>query len=166
MSVNMIVAIGKDGAIGKKGDLIWKISADLKRFKALTTGHPVIMGRKTWESLPKRPLPNRRNIILTRSVDFNAEGAECFNSVEETLKATEGENPYIIGGAEIYKAFLPYADHLYLTQVEDKCPDADAFLNLDLNKGWTLIESSEMEIVPGGGSDGDLLYQYLTYKRC
>ena len=107
--VHLIVAIGEDGAIGKNGDLIWKISDDLKRFKSLTSGHPVIMGRKTWESLPKRPLPGRRNIILTHRKDFQGEGAEIVNSIEEAIRITENEEPFVIGGAQIYKLFLPYA---------------------------------------------------------
>ena len=156
----MIVAIGKDGAIGKNGDLIWKISADLKRFKALTTGHPVIMGRKTWESLPKKPLPNRKNIILTRQKNFIADGAEIVNSVEDALKVSEGQQPYIIGGAEVYKAFLPYATELNLTLVNEICEDADAFLSLDLSTGWDKTEESSIEATPDGIS-----YQYLTYKK-
>lgn len=160
MSVNLIVAIGKDGAIGKKGDLIWKISEDLKRFKALTTGHPVIMGRKTWESLPKRPLPHRKNIILTHNNDYSAEGAEIVHSVGDAIKLTEGENPFIIGGAEVYKAFLPYTSHLYLTEVDAVCPQADAFLNINTSKFWRLIEESPKMSTPAGFS-----FRYLTYEK-
>lgn len=160
MDVRMIVAMGRDGAIGRKGDLIWKIPADLKRFKALTTGNPVIMGRKTWESLPKRPLPHRRNIILTRQKDFTAEGAETVSSVEDALGLIGDTPAFVIGGAEIYKAFMPYYSHLYLTMVEEGCDDADAFLDIDLSKGWDLIESSEQNYTSEG-----LPFRYLTFKR-
>lgn len=160
MSVRLIVAIGKDGAIGLNGNLIWRIPADLKRFKALTTGFPVIMGRKTWESLPKKPLPNRRNIVLTRQGDIKAEGAEIANSIEEALKLTEGKRPFIIGGAEIYKAFMPYTTELHLTEVDAECPDADSKLNLNLDSEWEKIEESPEEMTQEGIS-----YRYTTYKR-
>ena len=160
MDVNLIVAVGKDGAIGRGGELIWKIPADLKRFKALTTGHPVVMGRKTWESLPKKPLPSRRNIILSRQKDFSPEGAEVVNSVEEALQLTCDSSPFIIGGTEIYNAFLPHVNHLYLTLVDDTCGDADAHLHLDLDNGWELIEEMPAEKTPDGIS-----YQYKTYRK-
>lgn len=160
MSVNLIVAIGKKGEIGKNGDLIWKISDDLKRFKALTTGHPVIMGRKTWDSLPKKPLPGRRNIVLTRNKNFYAEGAETVDSVEHALEITEGESPFIIGGAEIYNAFLPFVSNLYLTIVDDHCCEADAFLDIDLSAGWYLVEESQTMSTPTG-----LSFQYVSYQR-
>ena len=160
MDLNLIVAIGKKGEIGKDGDLIWKIGADLKRFKALTLGHPVIMGRKTWESLPKKPLPGRRNIILSRRSDFKPEGAEVISSVDEALKLTQGESPFVIGGAQVYEAFLPYVTRLYLTEVDDTCADADSFLNLNLNAGWEITEESETQTTPEGIS-----YRYVTYQK-
>ena len=158
--MKIIVAIGKDGAIGKNHNLIWHIPEDLKRFKALTTGHPVIMGRKTWESLPKKPLLNRRNIVLTREKDMEFPGAETVNSIEEAIRISEGQQPFIIGGAEIYKAFLPYAEELYLTLVEDTCPEADAFLNIDFSDGWELIEEKSPEV-----TDGGIGYRYVNYRR-
>lgn len=158
--MNLIVAIGEDGAIGKNGDLIWKIPADLKRFKLLTTGHPVIMGRKTWDSLPKKPLPGRRNIILTRQKDFRVPEAETVDSIEKAISLTQDDEPFIIGGAEIYNAFLPHVNRLYLTFVEDKCEDADAFLSLNLKEDWNLIEESPREVSPSGIS-----YRYVTYER-
>ena len=158
--VHLIVAIGEDGAIGKNGDLIWKISDDLKRFKALTTGHPVIMGRKTWDSLPKKPLPGRRNIILTRQKDFQEDGAETVNSIEDALHITENEEPFVIGGAEIYNSCLSYVNVLDLTKVMAESDGADAFLQLDLSKGWELLEESEMKTTPDG-----IPFQYQTYRR-
>lgn len=158
--MNIIVAIGKDGEIGKGGDLIWHISEDLKRFKALTMGHPVIMGRKTWDSLPRKPLPGRRNIVITRQKEFKAEGAEIVNSIDEAVNATKGGDAFVIGGAEIYNSFLPYVNRLYLTYVEDECPEADAFLPLDLSSGWELSEESPEFSTPEG-----VRYKYLTYQR-
>ncbi|MCH5224798.1 MAG: dihydrofolate reductase [Muribaculaceae bacterium] len=158
--VNLIVALGRHGEIGREGSLIWHISGDLKRFKALTMGHPVIMGRKTWESLPKRPLPGRRNIILSRREGYATPGAEKVSSVEEALEITAGENPFIIGGAEVYGAFLPHVSDLFLTRVDAESVEADAFLDLDLSEGWQLIEKSPREETPEG-----LGYHYETYKR-
>ena len=160
MDVKMIVAMGRDGAIGRNGDLIWKIPADLKRFKSLTTGHPVIMGRKTWESLPKRPLPNRRNIVITRRKDFIAEGAETVNSIEDALGITENDSPFIIGGAEIYNAFLPYTSELYITSVDEDTPDADSFLPADLTEGWDKVEEGEWEETEEG-----VRYRYEWWRR-
>lgn len=115
MEVNMIVAAGKDGAIGKNGDLIWHISSDLKRFKALTMGHPVIMGRKTWESLPKKPLPGRLNIVVSRNPDFIAEGARVVTTPEDALGVSGDSSPFVMGGEQIYKAFMPYVTKIFLT---------------------------------------------------
>lgn len=159
--MKIIVAIGKDGAIGKNGDLIWKIPEDLKRFKALTTGNTIVMGRKTWESLPKKPLPLRRNIVVTRDADYRAEGAEVMHSPEEVKEKTAGENTFIIGGAEIYRQFLPYTDELFLTLVDEKCEDADTRLEINIAGGdWELIEESPSAHTPEGVN-----YKYCTYKR-
>lgn len=160
MNCNIIVAVGKNGEIGVRGDLIWKISDDLKRFKALTTGHPVIMGRKTWESLPKKPLPGRLNIVLSRRPGLEAPGAEVAHSAEEALKLAATDTPFIIGGAEIYNCFLPFADKLYLTAIDAACEEADAFFLPDLSQGWELMEESEPLSTPEG-----LNYRYLTYKK-
>ena len=160
MEIKMIVAIGKDGAIGCEGKLIWKIPDDLKRFKSLTMGHPVIMGRKTWESLPKKPLPGRKNIILTHKKDYKAEGAEIAASPEQALCLINDESPFIIGGAEIYKQFMPLASYLYLTEVDDDCPAADTFLNIDYDKDWEKIEESNVATTNEGVS-----YRYVTLKR-
>ena len=158
MSINMIVAAGRNGEIGLNGDLIWNLPGDLKRFKEITTGHPVIMGRKTWESLPKRPLPGRRNIILTRNRDFRVDGAEIAQSIEDAIHMTRGESIFIIGGAEIYKLFLPFTDYLYLTEVDDTCANADAHLPVDMSQ-WEVMEQSdwkEFENTPR--------FRYVTLK--
>lgn len=161
MDINLIVAAGNDGAIGRKGDLIWHISSDLRRFKALTMGHPVIMGRKTWESLPKRPLPGRLNIVVTRNPDFVAEGALIAHSPEKALALCADESPFVMGGAQIYNALLPFATKIHLTRIDASCPDADAFLPLDEIEGkWHLDDESAPETTPGG-----VTYIYQTYSR-
>lgn len=158
--INMIVAIGIDGAIGRNGDLIWKIPADLKRFKQLTLGHPVIMGRKTWDSLPKKPLPGRRNIVLTKRNDFQAEGCEVADSFQKAIEMSGDETPFIIGGVQIYNEALPFISNLYLTSVLKDCEDADAFLHIDLSADWDKIEESEVQTTPEG-----LNFKYETFRR-
>ena len=125
--INIIAAIAENNAIGLKGKLLYWLPADLRRFKTLTTGHTIIMGRKTFESLPKGALPNRRNIVLSRArKDFP--GAERFASLEEALASCASEEEvFIIGGASVYAKALPLADRLCLTEVHDTPQDADAF---------------------------------------
>ncbi len=128
--LHLIAAIDRDGAIGRKGDLLYHISADLKQFKALTLGNTIIMGRKTFESLPKGALPGRRNIVVTRNKGYRASGAEVAHSLDEALALAAQQpvgEPYIIGGAEIYRQALPLADVLHLTLIDESTPDADTF---------------------------------------
>ncbi len=161
MDVNIIVAAGKNGAIGRHGDLIWRIGSDLKRFKALTMGHPVIMGRKTWDSLPKRPLPGRRNIVVSRNPELVAEGAEVVNSPAAALRMVEDEDIFIMGGAQLYEAFFPLATRVYLTEIDADCDDADAFINFPLNPEiWHPAEVSDTQQTPN-----DVSYRYVTYER-
>jgi dihydrofolate reductase len=117
--ISLIYAQSRNGIIGRDGGLPWHISSDLKRFKELTTGKPVIMGRKTWDSLPRKPLPGRMNIVVTRQNGFSDEGAVVANTVGEALKVA-GDVPEIcvIGGAEIYRQFLPLAQRIYLTEID------------------------------------------------
>ncbi|MEQ9143777.1 MAG: dihydrofolate reductase [Parvibaculaceae bacterium] len=131
MHISFVVAIAENSVIGQGGDLPWKISGDMKHFKAVTLGKPIIMGRKTWESFPRRPLPGRPNLIVTRNADYDAPGGEVFTSVEAALaRAKElcGElgvdEIMILGGAEIYAATLPMADRIYLTRVHAS-PEGD-----------------------------------------
>ena len=114
--VNLIVARATNGVIGRDGTLPWRISADLKRFKALTMGTAMIMGRRTFDSLPGI-LPGRRHIVLTRDLDWSADGAEVAHSVEEALSMAGDEPVSVIGGAEIFELFLPHADRFELTEV-------------------------------------------------
>ena len=159
MEVNMIVAAGRDGAIGKDGNLIWHISSDLKRFKSLTMGHPVIMGRKTWASLPKKPLPGRLNIVVSRNPDFVAEGARVASSTEEALALSGQSSPFIMGGEQIYKAFMPFVTRIYLTEIDAECQEADARLTFMPGAArWDIEEKSDEEKTPDG-----LTYRYVTY---
>lgn len=115
--ISVIVAIANDGVIGAGNDLIWHIPEDLKRFKAITSGHPVIMGRKTFESLG-RPLPNRTNVVITRNRDYCPEGVVMAGSLEEALALFPAEEEvFIIGGGEIYRQSMPLADKFYITEV-------------------------------------------------
>lgn len=121
-----IVAIGPEGEIGRGGTLPWHIPEDLKHFKELTAGHTVIMGRNTWESLPRRPLPGRRNIVISRNPSYEAPGGEVRRSLIDALAATPiHDTPFIIGGAAIYGAALPYLSTLHITDVDMEVPDAD-----------------------------------------
>lgn len=130
--LSIIVAMGRDRVIGKDNALLWYIPDDLKRFKALTLGHSVIMGRKTWESLPEkfRPLPGRTNIVVTRQDDYDAIGAVVAHSLEEAraaaARAHGADEICIIGGAQLYVEALPFADRLYLTLIEDD-KEGDAY---------------------------------------
>ncbi len=147
--INIIVAATLDGAIGLRGDMLYYIRPDLQRFKALTTGHTVIMGRKTFESLPKGALPNRRNIVITRQTDFRAPGAELAHSLHEALNMAGGEEIFIIGGESIYRAAMPLAQRLYLTQIHAERPDADTFFPLpelpESHEPWQHDDRSGMD---------------------
>ena len=142
--ISIIVAIAENMAIGKNNDLLWHIPADLKRFKKITSGHPVIMGKRTWESLPRRPLPNRRNIVITDLKGEEIEGCEMVYSIGEAIsKCDPAEENFIIGGASVYRQFLPHADRLYLTMVH-KSFDGDVFFpEIDFSL-WKLISKEEV----------------------
>ena len=127
MKVNMIAAVARNRAIGFENKLIYWLPNDLKRFKQLTTGHTVVMGRRTFESLPKGALPNRRNCVLTRSI-HSLPGCECFASWDEFIATCSAdEDIYIIGGASLYKELLGVADRLCLTEIDDTPANADTF---------------------------------------
>ena len=126
--ISIIAAVDRRMAIGFQNKLLFWLPNDLKRFKALTTGNTIIMGRKTFESLPKGALPNRRNVVLSTRPDTVCPGAEVFPSLEVALQSCkEDEHVYIIGGASVYQQALPLADELCLTEINDVAPEADAF---------------------------------------
>lgn len=123
----LIAAMDRNRVIGRKQTLPWKLPADLKRFKALTMGHPILMGRKTRESIG-RSLPGRRNLVLTRQADFLAEDAEVVHSIEEALaRCADADKLFVIGGESVYADCLPLADRLYLTFVETEVEEGDAW---------------------------------------
>ena len=142
MKLSIIVAASQNNVIGKNNQLIWRLSADLKRFKALTTGHHIIMGRKTFDSIGK-PLPNRTSIIITRQADYKAEGCIVVNSLDEALaKVPEDQEAFIIGGGTIYKEVLDKADKLYLTLVHSKF-DGDTFFPKVDDKIWKSVNRED-----------------------
>ena len=118
--LTLIAAVSRNGIIGRDNALPWHLPADLRHFKELTTGHAVIMGRKTWESLPEkfRPLPGRQNIVVTRNASFQAPGADVATSLPAALALTKGHEAFVIGGAELYSAALPLAERLQLTEID------------------------------------------------
>jgi len=160
-SINIIAAIAENNAIGLNGKLLYWLPADLKRFKALTTGHTIIMGRKTFESLPKGALPNRRNIVLTRSKrDFP--GAEVFPSLAQALDScSANEDIYIIGGASVYAEALPLADRLCLTEVHDTPQEADAFFPEFNHREWQVAFREEHE----PDEKHDQSFDFVDYVR-
>lgn len=119
-TLTLIAAVARNGVIGRDNRLPWHLPADLKHFKALTTGHAVIMGRKTWESLPEkfRPLPGRQNIVVTRNAGYAAAGTNVVTSLADAVAAAGGSEAFVIGGAELYVAALPLADRLQLTEID------------------------------------------------
>lgn len=143
--VSIIAAVARNLAIGYQNKLLYWLPNDLKRFKALTTGHTIIMGRRTFESLPKGALPNRRNVVLTRS-QVTFPGAETYPSLQAALAScAPEEDVYIIGGASVYAEALPLADRLCLTEIEDTPAQADAFFPQFLEEEWKVAEKEEHE---------------------
>lgn len=158
--ITMIAAAGENNALGKDGDLVWHLPDDFKRFKKLTTGHYIVMGRKTWESFP-RPLPNRTHIIITRNKNYKADGGIIVHSMEDALAyAKDDENTFIIGGGEIYTMGMDYASHIELTRVHGTF-EADAFFPEIPEDQWKLINSETHE----KDDRHDYAFTYETYKK-
>ena len=159
MSVILIVAQAKNRVIGNKGALPWHLPEDLKHFKELTTGHAIIMGRKTWDSIG-RPLPNRQNIVISRSKNSAAKGAQRVDNLESALALVEPtRKAFIIGGAEIYALAVNLADKIEMTVVDDNI-DGDTYfpqINLD---SWECTRSGK-RFDEGSG----LQYEFVTYRR-
>ena len=139
--ISIIAAMDKNRLIGRDNGLPWRLSADLKKFKELTTGNAIIMGRKTWESLG-RPLPNRQNIVISRQKGLNIEGCETATSLEEAISLAKSEKKFIIGGGQIYKIALEVADEMLLTEVDTKA-DGDAWFPEFNKESWTLTEETK-----------------------
>lgn len=152
----LIAAVGRNNAIGRDNALLWKLPGDLPRFKALTLGKPVIMGRKTFESIG-HALPERTNFVLTRQDDWRAEDVIPCNSLQDALAQTHAPEVFVIGGAQIYDEALPLAHTLYLTEVDDE-PEADAFF-----PNWNPTEFALVDEQPGAGDAPR--FTYRTYLR-
>ncbi len=160
-NISIIVAIGENNEIGKNNNLLWHISEDLKRFKILTSNKTVVMGRNTWNSLPYKPLPNRKNIVLSKNKNLIIEGVEILNSIETIFEKKYTENEiFIIGGEKVYRQFLEYADKIYITKVFQSF-DADTwFPKIDENI-WQNNEKSNIFY----DEKSNLNYQYFNYLR-
>lgn len=160
MPISIIVAASQNNVIGKDNKLIWRLSADLKRFKALTTGHHIIMGRKTFDSIGK-PLPNRTSIIITHQADYKAEGCIVVNSLEEALaKVPADQEAFIIGGGTIYKEAIDKADKLYLTLVHGKFDGDTFFPKLD-SKTWESLKREDYMPDP----KNEHAYSFIDYVK-
>ena len=168
MHIAIYVAIAENGVIGSKGGLPWRLSTDLKRFKAGTIGKPIVMGRKTWESFPKRPLPGRLNIVVTRDKAYRAEGAETVSSLRDAIALAEvrarcmavADEICVIGGGEIYAQALPLADRLHVTHVLASVDGDTVFPTID-PAIWHLARA---EVFPAGEKDSHAT-RYAVYER-
>ncbi len=156
--ISIIACVGKNLELGKNNDLIWHLPNDLKYFKNVTKGKTVIMGRKTFESLPG-VLPKRRNIVLQLKEESIIDGVEIFNSIPDILENVKNEEEtFIIGGASIYRQFLPYAKKLYLTEVEKSCKNPDVYFpKFDKRK--------YKKTIVGHGEDNNIKYHFVVYER-
>ncbi len=142
--ISLIVAVARNGVIGREGDLPWHLPADLKRFKGLTMGHHLVMGRKTWEEVG-RPLPGRVMVVVTRDPRYRPEGAIAVNSLEQALQVAQGDDEvFIAGGGEIYRQALPLVDRMYVTRIHAEVAGDTTFPEVDLT-AWRLVERAHRE---------------------
>jgi len=159
--ISIIVAVSDDWGIGCDNKLLWHIPEDLKRFKRLTLGKCVIMGKKTWESLPRKPLPGRKNIVLTDIPDECIDCSVTAYSVEDALsKCDRNEEVFIIGGGSVYRQFLPVADRLYISHVHKKALADVFFPEIDRNQ-WQVVEKEEFV----SDDENRIPYTYVVYER-
>lgn len=157
MILSLIAAVGENYELGKNNDLIWHLDGDLPFFRRVTTGKTVIMGRKTFESLPKA-LPKRRNIVLTSDKNYVAEGAEVFTDFKEILENVKNEDEvFIIGGGSVYALYMPYADRIYLTEAQARDSEADTYFPHFDKK---LFERKSIDF---GGTD--IKYEHVLYEK-
>ena len=161
MRVALVAAVARGGVIGRDSGIPWRLPEDMQRFRTLTMGHPVVMGRRTWESLPDqfRPLPGRGNVVVTRNSDWSAQGADRAGSIEDALRLLEGEGTvFVIGGGEIYAAALPSADELLLTEIDAEI-EGDTYF-----PDWDPDDFEEVARERHVSSDG-VGYSFVTYER-
>jgi dihydrofolate reductase len=158
-AISIVLAMSDNGVIGSRGAIPWRIPNDLRRFKTLTMGKPILMGRRTWQSLPKRPLPGRTNVVITRDRTFVAEGALLAGSLEEALRKVEADaEAMIVGGADVYRSALPRADRVHLTEVHAAFA-GDVFMDKFDPAVWR-----ETSREPQATRDG-LRYSFVTLER-
>jgi len=157
-AISMIVARSRNHVIGKDNQMPWKISADLQFFKKVTMGHPVIMGRKTWESIG-RPLPGRRNIVVSRNTDLKLTGADVVNSLDAAL-ATLSESPrvFVIGGEQLFTQAFPRADRLFITEIDIDVGGGDTFFEVPNQSEWREVERTP-------ASEGEITFHFITLER-
>jgi len=162
MIISIIAVLGKNNEIGKNNQLLCKLSSDLKRFKEITTGNTVVMGRNTFESLPKGALPNRRNIVLSRNAELKIENAEVYSTLDYALlKCINEAEVFVIGGAQIYAQALLVADKLYITRIHSSFTDADAFFpEIDRN----IWRETSRETFPADEKN-QFPFSFLEYER-
>lgn len=160
MTISLIVAIAENGVIGRTGVKIpWRLSADIARFKSLTTDHSIIMGRKTYETFLRPPLPHRQNIVVTGDASFFAPGCDIASSLSDALAVAKSEEIFVIGGAELFKQALPLASKIYLTTVRAK-PTGDTIFSFD-ESGWRRISE---ESYPADDKN-EIPYTFITLER-
>ncbi len=159
-NIALIAAVSKNLAIGKDNDLLFYLPSDLKRFKRITTGHTIVMGRKTFQSLPNGALPNRRNIVITKSDDMLFEGCEVYHSVEAVLEAVKAESEvFVIGGGEIYRQFYPLASKLYLTMVHQNFEGDTFFPEVNFEE-WEVSSREDLD-----DETNNFSYSNIDFKR-
>lgn len=161
MTLTLVAAVARNGVIGRDGTIPWRLPEDMRRFRALTMGHPVVMGRRTWESLPDqyRPLPGRRNVVLTRNPEWSGEGALRAGSLEEALELiADARDVFVIGGAELYAGALPLADELALTEL-DVDVEGDTFFP-PFDRSEFVEDAREPHVAPDGTA-----FAFVTYRR-
>ena len=157
-AISMIVARSRNHVIGRDNQMPWKISADLQFFKRVTMGHPVIMGRKTWESIG-RPLPGRRNIVVSRNTSYEPTGGELAGSLDEALnQLSEAPRVFVIGGEQLFKQAFDKADRLYITEIDIDIEGGDTFFEVPNESDW-----KEVERTPG--SENDIQFNFVTLER-
>lgn len=162
MALSAIVVIADDGAIGKDNGLLCHLPADLKHFKSITMGHTIIMGRRTFESLPKGALPGRENIVVSRNADYLAEGAKVCTSIEQAIaEASMPGECFILGGAQLYASTIAQVDKLYLTAIHAHFDDADTYFPAINPEEWTEIDREDHQADEKNRYD----YSFVTLKR-
>lgn len=159
----LIAIVGRNGEIGRGNELLWRLPEDLRHFRQVTRGHPVVMGRKTWDSLPQRfkPLPERRNVVVTRDDQWHVAGAERAASLADALAALrDAPAVFVIGGGELFAQALPLADELLLTEIDAPFTTADAFFPC-----WDRTAFDEVAREPGDDDGSTFRYDFVTYRR-